>query len=284
MTLSTSYIVISAPTTYYLSMIIQAWLNVFSLIMIMLSPSGPGECSRLRTVLAQFVLFLFLVLKISSSCIFTTSQGTPPFMALEIMLQSGKDFCHNLRHDLESLLYVIIWMCNHMLAPGVERMNEDRQRLHIRKWCDMEKTLQHLGHTKLAHIVDAERIIFEDFTPYWEDFKPFVRNLLVKFFPSSPAHPNKITPEDMLAILNEARSVVKEPHAPRDSILSDHPSESVTRRYATLVGTKQDRLGQDSVSIPKQLEQDISKQLKQDNAPRFVSTLSQLESLGPPSL
>jgi hypothetical protein len=123
-----------------------------------------------------------------------------------------------------------------------------------------------------------------NYAPVWEDFKPFVRNLLVKFFPSSPAHPNKITPEDMLAILNEARSVVKEPHAPRDSILSDHPSESVTRRYATLVGTKQDRLGQDSVSIPKQLEQDISKQLKQDNAPRFVSTLSQLESLGPPSL
>ena len=73
---------------------------------------------------------------VSSSCMFTCSQGAPPFMALEIMLQSGKDFSHELRHDLESLLYVIFWVCNHITAAGIERDLVDGNIPHIRGWCN----------------------------------------------------------------------------------------------------------------------------------------------------
>lgn len=182
------------------------------------------------------------------------SQGTPPFMALEIMLQEGKDFTHELRHDLESLLYVIVWVCNHMTAPGVERKLVEGNIPHVRGWCNMSLSLRQLGHLKLAHIVDAERIILAEFTPYWEDFKPFARRLLTEFFPVKPADPNKITPENMLKILEEALSAVKEPELDR-SKRSEREARSVRQVYATLAGTKRNRPGQNVVLVSKRIKE-----------------------------
>ena len=209
---------------------------------------------------------------VSSSCMFTCSQGTPPFMALEIMLQSGKDFSHELRHDLESLLYVIFWVCNHITAAGIERDLVDGNIPHIRGWCNMAFTLQELGHQKLSHVVDAERIILAEFTPYWEDFKPFARRLLAAFFPVSAAHQNNITSGKMLEILEEALSAVKEPES-YGSRRSE--ARSVLQVYATLAGIKRDQPGESVVLV--------SKRVKQSNLiSRFVSTnpLEYLESVG----
>lgn len=201
--------------------------------------------------------FLVPSLKISSSCIFTCSQGTPPFMALEIMLEKGKNFTHALRHDLESLLYVVIWMCNHMTAAGVERELVDGNIPQIRDWCNMAYDLQQLGHKKLSHITDRERVVLKEFTPYWEDFKPFARRLIDEFFPISEAYPNKITPENMLKILEDAVSAVKEPE-PHGSKHSDSRREarSVTQEYATLGGIKGDRPGENIVLVSKRVKND----------------------------
>src|SRR5271168_2561023 len=207
MTPLASYIVILAPTTFYMCLMNQATLNASSLISIMLSVGRLQQASHgFRTVCFVFVFW--------SSCVFTCSQRsqeTPPFMALEIMLKSGENVRHELRHDLESLLYVVFWLCNYMIAPGVERELVDKNTPYIRGWCNMALSLQGLGHLKLAHIVDAERTILAEFTPYWEDFKPFAKRLLAEFFPVSAANPNKITSAKMLEILNEALSAVKEP-------------------------------------------------------------------------
>lgn len=221
-----------------------------------------------RTVCFFFV-FVFWS---SSSC----SQGTPPFMALEIMLQSGKNFHHELRHDLESLLYVVFWVCNHMTAPGVERDLANGKVPHVRGWCNMAFSLQDLGHLKLAHIVDAERIILAEFTPYWEDFKPFATRLLKAFFPISPAEPNNITPDIMLDILKDALSVIQEPRASGLDRLKERERESepALQVYATLAGIKRDQQGQDVVVV--------SKRIKQSKVTtRFMSAISQLESVGP---
>jgi hypothetical protein len=42
-------------------------------------------------------------------------------MAIEILLERDKTFHHHLRNDLESVLFVIVWICSHMEGPGVER-------------------------------------------------------------------------------------------------------------------------------------------------------------------
>jgi hypothetical protein len=99
-----------------------------------------------------------------------------------------------------------------MVEAGVERPLD--QPPHMQEWCNMPLNLRALGHHKLAHITDAERTLLADFTPYWDDFKPFVRRLLTAFWPHNPAYPNKITPEGMLVILKEAQVTVREPSRP----------------------------------------------------------------------
>lgn len=130
-------------------------------------------------------------------------------MAIEILLQKGITFHHCLRHDLESLFFVIIWICSHMEGPEVEC--KDVSKLLIRKWSDLEASLQHLGHVKLAHIDDMKEAILPYIPSYWDDFKPFIWELKQAFFPTRAADPNLITPEKMVTILERALETVKEP-------------------------------------------------------------------------
>ena len=129
-------------------------------------------------------------------------------MAIEILLEKGRTFHHCLRHDLESLFFVIIWICSHMEGPEVER--KDAANLVIRKWSNLESSLKDLGHIKLAHIDDMVRTILPEITSYWEDFKPFIWELKQAFFPVRSADPNCITPEKMTEILKRALDTVQE--------------------------------------------------------------------------
>jgi hypothetical protein len=76
-----------------------------------------------------------------------------PFMTIEVLLENGKTFHH---HDLESVLFVIIWICSRLEGPNIER--QDVAHLAIQKW-SKELDLRSLGHLKQAHIDDAEQTI-----------------------------------------------------------------------------------------------------------------------------
>jgi hypothetical protein len=163
-------------------------------------------------------------------------------MAIEILLEMGRTFHHHLRHDLESVLYVIIWMCTHMEGPEVER--KDSTKLTIRKWSNMELDLRELGHLKSGHIDDADRAIIREFTPYWSDFGPFVLKLIRAFFPSRASEANSINPDVMVSILEAAEKHVKEPPS---SGLSVEPTDVETEmhEYNVLKYGKDYRQGQD---------------------------------------
>jgi hypothetical protein len=163
-------------------------------------------------------------------------------MAIEILLEKGRTFHHHLRHDLESVLYVIIWMCTHMEGPEVER--KDSTKLTIRKWSNMELELRELGHLKSGHIDDADRAIIQEFTTYWADFGPFVLKLIRAFFPSRASEPNSINPDAMVSILEAAEKHVKEPSS---SGLSVEPTDVETEmhEYDVLKYGKDYRQGQE---------------------------------------
>jgi hypothetical protein len=108
-----------------------------------------------------------------------------------------------------------------MEGPQAER--KDAAKLAIRKWSDMEASLQHLGHIKLAHIDDMDATILPEITSYWDDFKPFIRELKEAFFPIRAANPNCITPEKMVEIFEKALEAVQEPECPLSG-----PSEEST--------------------------------------------------------
>ena len=47
-----------------------------------------------------------------------TLQSTPPYMAIEALLGINPKFVHKLEHDLESILYIILYMCTVVQGPG----------------------------------------------------------------------------------------------------------------------------------------------------------------------
>lgn len=182
-------------------------------------------------------------------------------MALEIMLNEGQKFRHHLRDDFESVFYVLIWIACHMVQPEVER--KDPQALPIREWCNMNKSLRRLGLIKLGHMADFEDSVLKHFTPYWDDFKPFVRQLLLAFWPDNKYRdPSVITAEKMVSILKDAVSVVREPEdgntdnfeipiigepEPED----DTSDGEVIQSYVVLANSKRNRLGQDVAMVTK---------------------------------
>lgn len=170
-------------------------------------------------------------------------------MALEIMLNEGKLFCHDLRHDLESVLYVIIWVCTHM--TGVESERKDLNNLHIREWCGLEEGLTKLGFTKLAHLAAAKISILPQVTAYWDAMKPFIQELINKFFPLGPAEPNTIVPAQMLPILLQAKQAILQLELPAADCTPQDVNEVSPLNYATLSVGKRYRLGQEVAMVPK---------------------------------
>jgi serine/threonine protein kinase len=165
-----------------------------------------------------------------------TIQGTPPFMAIDLMLhrdEPDKFFHHELRHDLESILYVILWICTSMDGPMMERRVVDPRfmDLPLHMWFDKDADIQNLGYLKLGHVVDSERAILSNFPPFWSSFKPFVRKLLEAFFPIHPIAGSNITPEKMIDILENAAQHVDVGDDSSDNVKTLEPGSSGTASY-----------------------------------------------------
>jgi hypothetical protein len=164
-------------------------------------------------------------------------------MALKIMLSNGKKICH----DLESIFYVLIWVCSHMEGPETERSDpHSLESLPVREWCSMNVDLRTLGLIKLSHLAYFEDSILRHFTPYWNDFKPYLRQLKSAFWPTSTMfpNPNNMTSEKMLAILREAIANVKDVEV----------QYTLVSQSYSILNTKPYRQGQDVVAVSKRMK------------------------------
>ena len=137
-------------------------------------------------------------------------QGTPPFMSIEALTTEDEDFTHHPRHDLESILYVIFYICTFTKGPGIPRVtSEVTEDLPLRKWFSHEEPKE-IGLHKLAHMSSPELMITNHFTNYWADFTPFAQKLASVCFPGRTCLPNQLTHKIMLEILSEAYDQVDE--------------------------------------------------------------------------
>ncbi|KAF8219897.1 hypothetical protein L208DRAFT_1544922 [Tricholoma matsutake] len=82
-----------------------------------------------------------------------------------------------------------------------------------------------LGYLKLSHVVDAECAILSNFPPFWNPFKPFIRDLLAVFFPIHPILGSHITPQKMINILEDAAEHM-DAHTVDPSVLAPDPGDS----------------------------------------------------------
>ena len=107
------------------------------------------------------------------------NQGTLPFMAIEALITDRNDnFAHFPHHDLESILYVILYICTFTNGPNSPRLDfETPDALAMKSWFTTD-TLTAIGHRKVANMCQPERRIIPGFTAYWNDFAPFVLDLI----------------------------------------------------------------------------------------------------------
>jgi len=139
--------------------------------------------------------------------------GTPPFVAIEALLRFPKHFKHQPCLDLESILYVILYFCTYFKGPGSPRIPTDFpdiETIPLRLWFQQDDVKQ-IGRHKMSLLVTPKRAILAKFTPYWDDFKPFVHRLITSCFPKLPSFRCRLTHEGVLEILQDAYQTVQEP-------------------------------------------------------------------------
>ena len=115
----------------------------------------------------------------------STSQqrtGTPPYMAQEILL--GTSATHLYRHDIESLLYIMLIICGRHTFGVVGDGKKARRQVVMRKenlpygdWFEA-RSYAALGKSKAYFFSNEEAI---ELSPVFEDFRPWLTDLQYYF-------------------------------------------------------------------------------------------------------
>lgn len=142
-------------------------------------------------------------------------QGTPPFIALELLIHGSY---HRVAHDLESVLYVLLVICTHLNGPlgkirdpplyGKKSYNHPSL---MREWFSSTENLANLGHMKYSHVMaHFETHVLEYISPYFFPLKKYIVDFRDALFPLRGHRDGAIvthstaTPQDIIKIFKAA--------------------------------------------------------------------------------
>ena len=113
-------------------------------------------------------------------------QGTLPFMAIKILFE-GIKMPHCPTHDLESLFYILIWVCAMYEGPrNQERAFDNRDNPPLSSWYDNNADgLGFNADAKSRHCLSLKQFnarILNYFHPYFDDLKECCHTLWCLFF------------------------------------------------------------------------------------------------------
>jgi hypothetical protein len=126
-------------------------------------------------------------------------------MAVEILLDGG-NVPHRPSHDLESLFYVLVFICTNLEGPGTVRSLDDLLEftsLPMAAWFVAEASYESLGTNKLGLAHAFEKRIVDRFAPYFTDLKPCIMALFHAMYPNGPKVETALTHDGMTKILTE---------------------------------------------------------------------------------
>jgi hypothetical protein len=104
-----------------------------------------------------------------------TLNGTIPFMSINILQEYSSptpSFVHSFTHNLESLIYILIWVCVLYHTP-MEVCKDQNINQTCLKQCASTKKLNNMSNLrdlKLRQLLS--RTVVSDFMPYFEQMKP----------------------------------------------------------------------------------------------------------------
>ena len=135
-------------------------------------------------------------------------------MSIDILQEYASptpNFVHTFAHDLESLIYVLVWICVLYQAPKEPHNDRNIEQTSLKQWASA-KTLNDIGNLcdlKLGQLLS--RTVVSDFTVYFEQMKPVVNKLYGLILNShDPDNNRPLRHVDVKQILLEAFLTVKE--------------------------------------------------------------------------
>ena len=115
-------------------------------------------------------------------------EGTAPFIAIELLIHGTS---HRVVHDLESLLYVLLFICTHLDGPSRQIRDpplygSDRNSNHpssMKMWLETNK-LSSLGHVKFSHMMSHfDSHILSKISPYFFPLKDYIKGIWKALIP-----------------------------------------------------------------------------------------------------
>lgn len=181
-------------------------------------------------------------------------QGTPPFMAMELLLFAPP---HRAIHDAESLIYVLLFLCSHLDGPGSLADpplfgSGSKHPSGISSWLSAS-SLKMLGHTKFSQMaahIDVHILPF--LSNYFTSLGPHIVKLWTALFPSmelaSNASHSKATLRDIIDafksvlldedLISKARAGTRKRSRPGELVISHNGWDAMpSPKKQTLVKT-----------------------------------------------
>jgi len=107
-------------------------------------------------------------------------------MAIELLI-SQKSIFHKPCHDLESVFFVLVYLCTNLSGPGAPRLLKEIQKLKslpIAAWFSPMLSIQRLGIDKLGDMLLFDQHILPYFSLYFQDLQYCALKLCKLFFPT----------------------------------------------------------------------------------------------------
>ncbi|KAF8219208.1 hypothetical protein L208DRAFT_1225458, partial [Tricholoma matsutake] len=88
---------------------------------------------------------------------------------------------HASHRDLESLFFVLIYICTNLSGPGAIQTQEELcqfSSIPLSSWFQTSNSLHAIGTAKLGAMCELDLLILRFFAPYFKDLKECVEKLL----------------------------------------------------------------------------------------------------------
>jgi hypothetical protein len=127
-------------------------------------------------------------------------------MAIELLLEKP-GIRHTPQHDLESLFFVLVYLCTNLSGPGAIR-TQDELQLHstipLSAWFKVSSTLHQIGIHKIGTLCTLESNILNRFAPYFDELKPCVRHLFKAIYGNRfPGTPSNVSHDEIIQIFTD---------------------------------------------------------------------------------
>ena len=160
---------------------------------------------------------MFLVTSRSFFRRLETMQGTPPFIAIKLLIHGSS---HRVAHHLESILYVLLFICTHLDGPFGQRRNpplfgssNNNHPSVMTEWFATQgDKLSNLGHLKYSHMKGHfETHIIDHISPYFNPLKKYICQIWDILIPPELSQLTRLksvqssaTPQDIIKVFKAA--------------------------------------------------------------------------------